>query len=86
MSLDTVIRNRIFSNPNEWSWDGPRFLKAPGVTLCRSVIDNRWTFCVGEQLGYVKLSRLTHACIEMARLLKSIPDLKETAYGTSSRK
>ena len=79
MSLDSVIRNRILSNSSEWFWDGPRFLKAPGVTLCRTVTDERWTFCVGEQLGYVKLSHLTHACIEMARLLKNIPDKKESS-------
>jgi hypothetical protein len=74
MGLDSLIRARLFSHPSEWSWVGHRFLTAPGVTLVRSVTDERWTFVVGEQLGYVKLSLVTHMQIEMARALKRIPD------------
>tara|TARA_R110002153_G_C13214929_1_gene488226 strand:+ start:852 stop:1091 length:240 start_codon:yes stop_codon:yes gene_type:complete len=74
MGIDRVIRARLFSHPSEWSWRGSRFLNAPGVTLVRSVTDERWTFVVGKQLGYVKLSLITHLQIEMARALKRIPD------------
>jgi hypothetical protein len=74
MGLDSLIRARLFNHPSEWIWVGRRFLTAPGVTLVRSVTDERWTFVVGEQLGYVKLSLVTHMQIEMARALKRIPD------------
>jgi hypothetical protein len=74
MSIDSVIRDRLFSHPSEWSWRGSRFLKANGVTLVRSLHDERWTFVVGGHMGYVKLSLVTHLQIEMARALKRIPD------------
>jgi hypothetical protein len=73
MSIDSVIRARLLSHSSEWTWVGPRFLTAPGVTLVRSVTDERWTFVVGEQLGYVKLSIVTHMQIEMARALNRVP-------------
>jgi hypothetical protein len=74
MGIDSVIRGRLFSHPEEWSWRGSRFLIAPGVTLVRTVGEERWTFVVGEQLGYVRLSLATHLQIEMARMLKYIPN------------
>jgi hypothetical protein len=74
MGIDSVIRGRLFNHPDEWCWSGSRFLKAPGVTLVRTVGDERWTFVVGEQLGYIKLSLATHYQIEMARKLKHIKD------------
>jgi hypothetical protein len=74
MSIDSVIRDRLFNHPSEWSWRGPRFLKAKGVTLVRGLYNERWTFVVGEQMGYVKLSLITHLQIEMARALRYIPD------------
>jgi hypothetical protein len=80
MGLDQVIRARLFSHSSEWSWQGPRFLNGPGVTLVRSVTDERWTFVVGEQLGYVKLSLVTHMQIEMARALKRIPETPLTPH------
>jgi hypothetical protein len=77
LSIDSIIRGQLYGHSVEWSWDGPRFLIGPGIRLVLAS-DDRWTFVVGDQRGYVKLSRFTHACIEMARALKSIPD-KTTA-------
>lgn len=76
MGIDSIIRGRLLNHSHEWLWDGPRFLKAPGVTLVRGS-DERWTFVVGESLGYIKLSYVTHGCIEMARMLRNIPNKKE---------
>jgi hypothetical protein len=77
MGLDSVIRGRLLNHSKEWSWDGPRFLKAPGVTLVRSLSSGRWAFVVGKQLGYVDLSLITHAQIEMARALRLIAAPKD---------
>ena len=76
MGIDSIIRDRLFSHPDEWAWSGPRFLNGAGIHLVRG-FDERWTFVVGEQRGYIKLSVFTHGCIELARLLKNIPDSKE---------
>jgi len=77
MSLDRIVRDRLFNHPEEWSWNGPRFLNGGGIHLVKSLMDDRWTYVVGEQRGYIKLSRFTHACIELSRKLRDIPDQKE---------
>ena len=71
-NIDQIIRDRLYNHPNEWQWEGNRFLKGNGITLVLSANDERWTFVVGNQIGYIKLSYLTHCCIEMARKLKHI--------------
>ena len=76
-ALDRIIRERLFSHPEEWSWNGPRFLDGAGIHLVKSLTDNRWTYVVGEQRGYIKLSWLTHSCIELSKRLRDIPDQKE---------
>ena len=77
MGINAIIFDRLMNHPSEWFWDGPRFLKGPGVCLVRSLSDGRWTFVVGEQLGYIKLSYITHTAIEMSRMLRRIPDKGE---------
>lgn len=76
MSLDRIIRERLQSHPEEWAWNGSRHLLGPGVRLVRPN-GQLWSFVVGERLGYVTLSVQTHFCIQMALLLRRIPDRAE---------
>lgn len=79
MSLDRVIRESWESEPEKWAWNGRWALIGPGIRLelpCGEHV--RWSVVVGDRIGHVELSALTHLCIETAWALAEIPDLGET--------
>ena len=71
MSIDRMIRKNLLSRPEDWRWDGERFLRhKDGTILVRRLTDNRWAFVV-PNIGQIKLSMLTYVGIEMARKLRN---------------
>ena len=59
--LEKIILNSLKNEPNQWTCEDGRFLinTAHGIRLVRPVASpSRWTFVLGEQLGYITMSRL----------------------------